>query len=544
MDLSRGMCNFNPCVTSPVAAKCVVDVAIVGVATCQCPEGFAGDGKPLEQGGTGCQNINECSTGLHTCDQLSQICVDRDPLTNKGMKFECACKSGFAPSANGKSCEDIDECVQPQLNMCDPLTTVCRNFAGAYECICKDPNQVFDPRVNGCRDVDECNDFDGKRNPCDPASTVCVNQPNGVSCQCKSGFEPVSGKPTMCVDIDECALELDECQRDKSVCRNVVGDYDCQCSQELGYENVAGNNKVCGNLNECQKWPHICGPSTPCCADLAPEMGGYSCAPAVTPNGQQSYASQPPLPSIRQQERVAVPHYYGVNQMSYYPRNLEEIGEKGAAKHRNMQVSNRIPSLRAQALPGSSGGVFRRPETTTCPAGYQHVDDIARNQARQKTAEVFRTTFAGASRANPDKVASGIATNAGIIANEFATWYNSLSNLPNQVAYASQNATNINYMAGATNVMKAGEAMVVPFVPGAATGIPNAAASQIGIGNGALGTAAGGMAQTALQNPAVFAAPAAVAGGMVVGAATAGGPGDSFVLDRSGMGRLMAYDQF
>lgn len=39
--LSRGMCNFDPCVKVPVAARCEVDVSYVGVASCVCPDGMS-----------------------------------------------------------------------------------------------------------------------------------------------------------------------------------------------------------------------------------------------------------------------------------------------------------------------------------------------------------------------------------------------------------------------------------------------------------------------------------------------------------------------
>lgn len=39
VNFAMGMCNFDPCVKTPVPARCEIDVALVGVTRCVCPDG-------------------------------------------------------------------------------------------------------------------------------------------------------------------------------------------------------------------------------------------------------------------------------------------------------------------------------------------------------------------------------------------------------------------------------------------------------------------------------------------------------------------------
>jgi len=88
-------------------------------------------------------------------------------------------------------------------------------------------------------------------------------------------------------------------------------------------------------------------------------------------------------------------------------------------------------------------------------------------------------------------------TNAGLLANEFASWYGNLASLPSQVAVASRNATNINPAGDAVMAVRAGESMMTPFIPGAAPVQTFASASAMGantlgpVGHAALGNPAG-----------------------------------------------------
>lgn len=584
VQLSRGMCNFDPCVKAPVAARCEVDVSYVGVALCICPDGYNGDGKPPLNGGSGCQNENECLTGSHDCDLQTQTCQDKNPAID-GMQFQCQCKRGFTPSKSGKACIDIDECRLPGLNLCEPKSTTCRNLPGGYECICKDLLSRFDSNTASCQRINPCEDFKGRDNPCDSETTFCHDRGGTAQCVCRPGYQSNPNDPNSCIDIDECALELDQCDKTIARCQNEIGDYACICKEELGWATSPINRKTCENLDECDRWPMICGDAAPCCADLHPEMGGFTCSevqmsPGAGVSSHSSSLSQSDIPdpnmplpdsysskalealikqavaqqAIAQQANAPLvkpaARLFGAMRRSTLEvpsendSGLEERSDENTLRRLQL-LSKLVQGVHAPSLQPTVDGI-RKGESSMCPIGYRHRDEIARAKARAKTAEALKATFAGSNKASPDQVARGIVTNAGVIANEFANWYNSLANLPAQVAYASQNATNINPAGDAMNAMKSGEQMVAPFIPGGARAGP-AGFGAIGYpGAGALGALGGGGAGGGFGVPALAAAGVggAVVSGAVVGAAVKGGPGDSYLMDRSGISREVAYDRF
>ena len=75
-----------------------------------------------------CQDIDECTDGSNNCD-INAEC------TNVDGGFECACNAGFTGS--GETCVDIDECSDPNLNICHTDAT-CSNNDGGFECTCNE----------------------------------------------------------------------------------------------------------------------------------------------------------------------------------------------------------------------------------------------------------------------------------------------------------------------------------------------------------------------------------------------------------------------
>ena len=47
---------------------------------------------------------------------------------------ECLCRNGYVLAEDGKSCEDINECLDGSNGGCQ---VYCRNLAGSYECLCR-----------------------------------------------------------------------------------------------------------------------------------------------------------------------------------------------------------------------------------------------------------------------------------------------------------------------------------------------------------------------------------------------------------------------
>ncbi|XP_062963654.1 pro-epidermal growth factor isoform X2 [Cynocephalus volans] len=88
-------------------------------ATCQCLEGFAGDGKL-------CSDIDECEMGIPVCPPTSSKCIN----TEGG--YVCQCSEGF--QGDGIHCLDIDEC-HLGLHSCGEKVN-CTNTEGGYTCTC------------------------------------------------------------------------------------------------------------------------------------------------------------------------------------------------------------------------------------------------------------------------------------------------------------------------------------------------------------------------------------------------------------------------
>ncbi|KAJ8367595.1 hypothetical protein AAFF_G00314450 [Aldrovandia affinis] len=88
-------------------------------ATCQCVEGFEGDG-------TLCVDVDECLMGLALCSGQHAECMN----TQGG--YLCQCRSGF--SWDGVHCSDIDEC-KLGIHNCD-RNGKCFNSVGSYQCRC------------------------------------------------------------------------------------------------------------------------------------------------------------------------------------------------------------------------------------------------------------------------------------------------------------------------------------------------------------------------------------------------------------------------
>ncbi|XP_072623435.1 latent-transforming growth factor beta-binding protein 1 isoform X14 [Vulpes vulpes] len=224
-----------------------------GSYDCTCPDGFQlNDNK-------GCQDINEC--------ERPGRCGPHGECLNTDGSFHCVCEQGFSISADGHTCEDLDE-DQPKeekkecyynLNDASLCDNVLAPNVTKQECCCTsgagwgDNCEIFPcpvvgtaeftemcPRGKGFvptgessydtsgenyKDADECMLFG--QEIC--KNGFCLNTQPGYECYCKQGtyYDPVK---LQCFDMDECQ-DPNSCIDGQ--CVNTEGSYNCFCTHPM-----------------------------------------------------------------------------------------------------------------------------------------------------------------------------------------------------------------------------------------------------------------------------------------------------------------------
>ncbi|XP_014840501.1 PREDICTED: fibulin-1 isoform X4 [Poecilia mexicana] len=210
-----------------------------GSYRCRCISGFR-----LAPDGRTCEDINECLTGRHNCPR-GQVCLNTEGSFH--CQREIACNTGY--KLTGSFCQDIDECALGRHDC--GANCVCVNTAGSFRCeqklVCGDGFTL--DAAGGCTDVDECS---AHTSPCQPSQT-CVNTVGSYSCHanaitCPRGFH-LSVNGTRCEDVNECRVG-NKCA--KHVCVNLEGLYRCECRSGYMFNSVT---KLCEDINECTHYP-------------------------------------------------------------------------------------------------------------------------------------------------------------------------------------------------------------------------------------------------------------------------------------------------
>ncbi|RWS03576.1 hypothetical protein B4U79_08646, partial [Dinothrombium tinctorium] len=235
----------------------------------ECDFGFYFDNKTMQ-----CEDENECSLGIHNCDEFS-ICI------NVNGSFECEyrpCENGYKRNFNGScekvvcsegqkydiffgKCSDVDECEE--RTTCNDDEN-CFNTIGSYKC--KKPikcEQGSKPSIDDvCVDIDECTE--NTHNCNESKKEICKNKYNGFDCICEVGYKrnTTSG---ICEDINECKY-VDPCPWPK-MCENTIGSYKCKC--RLGFIEKDGE---CEDIDECED-ENICEAGKQC----VNARGNYTC---------------------------------------------------------------------------------------------------------------------------------------------------------------------------------------------------------------------------------------------------------------------------
>ncbi|XP_051827663.1 adhesion G protein-coupled receptor E5 isoform X5 [Antechinus flavipes] len=188
------------------------------------------------------QNTKDSQCPRGGCSQ-NAICIN---------KTHCACKDGFVTTSGEKYfsdfleiCDDVNECVPPTKIFCG-MNADCVNTYGSYRCTCipgyalpSGEKNFPNASMNNCQDINECalsNDTCGQ-------NAECVNENKGYHCTCTDGYALPSGKKKFSDVTKNNCQDVDECQRNSSlcaphgVCKNTLGSYVCTCKPGFAKRN-------------------------------------------------------------------------------------------------------------------------------------------------------------------------------------------------------------------------------------------------------------------------------------------------------------------
>ncbi|XP_001087308.3 fibulin-7 [Macaca mulatta] len=134
---------------------------------CSCEAGFHLSGAA---GDSVCEDVNECE--LYGQEGRPRLCMHT--CVNTPGSYRCTCPSGYLTLADGKSCEDVDECVGLQP-VC-PQGTTCINTGGSFQCVSPEC-----PEGSGNVSYVKTSPFQCERNPCPMDSRPCRHLPKTIS---------------------------------------------------------------------------------------------------------------------------------------------------------------------------------------------------------------------------------------------------------------------------------------------------------------------------------------------------------------------------
>uniref|UniRef100_A0A158R3Q9 Cubilin n=1 Tax=Syphacia muris TaxID=451379 RepID=A0A158R3Q9_9BILA len=202
-----------------------------------------------------CEDIDEC--------KQTNPCYPGSSCINLPGSFKCAtCPPGMTGTCDGIDCVDIDECSDPNLNICSKDPPVqCINTIGSYKCSSCPAGYVGDGRI--CTIKYNC-----IPSPCHPKAkcyeaTVSMMKPSGYVCICPSDFEGdgvgadgckpsvnVSCKAGTCLNGGQCV----KLENDSEHCVCPVGYAGKRCEQRP----ICANAEDCNNHGICARGQCLC----------------------------------------------------------------------------------------------------------------------------------------------------------------------------------------------------------------------------------------------------------------------------------------------
>uniref|UniRef100_A0A3Q1EXY5 Fibulin 2 n=1 Tax=Acanthochromis polyacanthus TaxID=80966 RepID=A0A3Q1EXY5_9TELE len=246
---------LDPCEGNSICEQQCTPVG--GRPQCSCFPGFS-----LRADGRTCEDINECLSA-RAC-QVNERCM------NTAGNYVCqrliTCPPGY--QINNDLCEDINECVLGSHNC--GVGFQCVNTEGSFRC---NPNSRCPAgfkrdQQGSCGDVDECGALTP---PCSPAFN-CINTAGSYICNrkiiCSRGYHS-SPDGSRCVDVDECEDSLHRCGEGQ-LCHNLPGSYRCECQTGYQYDSF---RRMCVDVNECWRYP-----GRLCAQTCENTPGSYECS--------------------------------------------------------------------------------------------------------------------------------------------------------------------------------------------------------------------------------------------------------------------------
>ncbi|CAH0559244.1 unnamed protein product [Brassicogethes aeneus] len=261
--LNQGRCENNlPLLSRRQECCCSIGVAWGSPcercdrSICDCPKGYA------KANGKTCEDINEC-------DLNPDICGDGGICVNTDGSFTCTCPPGLTLDETRTHCLDIRQeqcftrykhgkCSNPVDGLFHKNLCCCSSIGKSWgeKCeSCPRPGtpafQKLCPKGAGYldkKDINECTDFPGM---CQNGR--CKNTIGSYSCRCNKGYDYDDSR-IKCIDIDECSITTSNVCGN-GVCKNIPGDFYCECNE--GFRTMAPM-QVCMDINECDEISGLC----------------------------------------------------------------------------------------------------------------------------------------------------------------------------------------------------------------------------------------------------------------------------------------------
>ncbi|KAB1264045.1 Fibulin-2 [Camelus dromedarius] len=193
---------------------------------------------PTEASPAPATDVNECWASpsrlcQHTCE-------------NTPGSYRCSCASGFRLAADGKRCEDVNECEAQRCSQ------ECANIYGSYQCYCRQGYQLAEDG-HSCTDIDECAQGAGIL-----CTFRCINVPGSYQCACPEHGYTMTANGRSCKDLDECALGTHNCS-EAETCHNIQGGFRClrfECPPNyVRVSETKCERALCHDFMECQNAP-------------------------------------------------------------------------------------------------------------------------------------------------------------------------------------------------------------------------------------------------------------------------------------------------